>query len=452
MIITSENYKIIQCLETAKFSIKELAEILNVDNRKIYYSLKNIGEAIGNPKISVEELYEKILENSLAVKKNIRKYQILTPDERKLFLALSFFKDETINQNELSKILEVSRKTISGDIYKIKLELKKFNLEIKSYSSMGIKLEGTEKNKRDYFRCNFLKLLMESNYLPDKILVFYKEFREVVKKYEIDRLLEELLQKEEFSWRTMLFLDFKVMLFISFSRKKFGKQIITEEKNKFYLNLENFIENNTLKLWVETLEEYYEQKNREKLKQTKEFLNYVMEKSGFSLNISERLLMIISSRIRIIEFKNQMEISQFYIFNKNTSKDYMEIFCKLRKIFRDYFNGHIDSFDEVFLFQNIFRNIEKTKSTDIKRQEEILIVYNFFPLDMIKDICKELEEYFSRGTVKYISFNILEKYILNKKIKKVIIFENIDIPNGEYEVVRYHFPMTELEIENLKDS
>lgn len=452
MIITSENYKIIQCLETAKFSIKELAEILNVDNRKIYYSLKNIGEAIGNPKISVEELYEKILENSLAVKKNIRKYQILTPDERKLFLALSFFKDETINQNELSKILEVSRKTISGDIYKIKLELKKFNLEIKSYSSMGIKLEGTEKNKRDYFRCNFLKLLMESNYLPDKILVFYKEFREVVKKYEIDRLLEELLQKEEFSWRTMLFLDFKVMLFISFSRKKFGKQIITEEKNKFYLNLENFIENNTLKLWVETLEEYYEQKNREKLKQTKEFLNYVMEKSGFSLNISERLLMIISSRIRIIEFKNQMEISQFYIFNKNTSKDYMEIFCKLRKIFRDYFNGHIDSFDEVFLFQNIFRNIEKIKSTDIKRQEEILIVYNFFPLDMIKDICKELEEYFSRGTVKYISFNILEKYILNKKIKKVIIFENIDIPKGEYEVVRYHFPMTELEIENLKDS
>lgn len=451
MIITSENYKIIQCLETAKFSIKELAEILNVDNRKIYYSLKNIGEAIGNPKISVEELHEEIFKNPSIVRKIIRRYQILTPDERKLFLALSFFKNEVVNQNEISKVLEVSRKTISGDIDKMKIDLKKFNLEIKSYSSMGIKLEGTEKNKRTYFRCNFLKLLMEANYLPDKVLTFYHEFNEISKENKIDKVLEQLLEKKEFSWRTMLFLDFKVMLFIAISRKNFRKQIIKEEKNEFYLNLENFIENSTLKVWIETLEKYYEQKNKEKIERTKDFLNYVTIKLGYSLNISEKLRMIISSRIRIIEFKQQMGISQFYIFNKNSSKDYLKIFYKLKKIFRDYFNENIDSFDEVFLFQNIFKSIEKINLSESNEATEMVVVYNFFPLDMIQEIFKNLEKSLLYKSVRYISYNILEKFLLENKIKKIIIFEDIDIPKGDYRIVRYHFPMTELEIEDLKN-
>lgn len=461
MGITSETFKIIQCLEVASFSAKELAETLNSDIRKIKYTLSNIGKILGNNKLTTDELHTKISRDPEMIKKIIKNFQIFSPDERKLFIILSFLEDDFVNQNKIAEILNISRKTVTEDISEIKKDLKNYNLSIKSLSSIGLELIGSESDKRFFFYKNFFKLWLETNTIP-KILIDYRNyFDTIIKEYEFYETSEKILSSNDLTPTTFHLLDLEITFLISFLRRKFSAEI-SLESSKFYIqNIEKFLaqyefisvyeKNHILDFCMRLNEVYFENTLKAELKKTSEFLDFLSENSKYKFDLSKINLISISGRMEIIRFKKEMRINQLYVFNKNSSNDYQKLFYSFRKLFREYFENGLDSFDEVFLFQNLLKHIHEKEKKQDKKEGEILVVSNFFSFFMVKEICKDWESFFPRGTIQYISARALDKHLLNSNIRKIVIFEDIEIPEGNYDIQKFSFPVTALELENLKN-
>lgn len=462
MNITSENYKIIHCLEEASFSLKELAEILGSDARRIKYNLAAIGKLIGKEKITLDEIHNMVKEKPEELKTLVKSVQSLTADERRFFLILSFMESDIINQNRIAEILGVSRKTIAEDMMKLKENIEIYRLGIVSINSMGVQLVGAEEDKREFFRWNFHKLWMEGDHLPAQLLKFLDYHEELIREYDIKKAVKKILREKIDDIGAIVFFDLELLLSISLIREKFRNsmkkdeevpQVSLEIQKGFdqISTLTNYEKKQIIHFLTKLNMADYEKNYRSIIEETRKLLEFIKERSPYRYQISEEKIHLVSMRLEYMKFKQHLNVRQLYVFNKNFAKDYMELFNEHRKIFQEYFNGKIDSLDEIFIFQSIVKDIGEKKDEAREREGEIAVVYKYFPITFIKDICYKWERHLSKGRVKYISERNIEEYLLNNKVKTVVKFENIKIPEGKCDIKKYTFPMTELDLEVLKN-
>lgn len=163
MKIISDHFKILNCLTFNIYTIVELSNILSIPIFKIRRYISDIGYILKESEI--EDIHQILIKNPLIIE-NIKELQCFTPEERKLYLVLSFLKKDTINLNQLSEEISVTRRTLANDVKDLKQELQKFHLTLNSLNSFGISLSGCERNKRHLFYIYLFKIIYKLQFLP----------------------------------------------------------------------------------------------------------------------------------------------------------------------------------------------------------------------------------------------------------------------------------------------
>lgn len=162
-----------------KKSIKKLSNEFELSERTIRYEIKKIEEVFNykynlkdKPNIELKKgiLY---LNNIELVKKILSEtydLNLLSIEERELYILSKILYVRAINLSQLSKNLDVSRNTLKIYLKKIKNQLEKYNLKLETNSKIGLILIGNEENIR-LCALNFFRNLKNSkNYLFKNII------------------------------------------------------------------------------------------------------------------------------------------------------------------------------------------------------------------------------------------------------------------------------------------
>lgn len=145
--------------ENEYLNSQELADILNVSIRTIKSEITNLRKLLNKSDIEIisktgygytiniqnQKYFDKITKNIQGT--NIKKIQNFSKDSfnrinyiiRKLLV-----KDDYIKINQLAEELFVSRSTLENDIIEVRIQLKKYNIEIHSKPNYGLKLYSSE--------------------------------------------------------------------------------------------------------------------------------------------------------------------------------------------------------------------------------------------------------------------------------------------------------------------
>lgn len=148
MGIKKEHLKILECYEYDDYTVEELKRILNISEKKIreyirelyeYYNIKNLYEL--KLKIRIDKFWRKKIKDDLEIEK----------DDREKILLINFLVNDIVNLNQICHKLKVTRRTVTEDLKKIRIILKEYKLDYVSLNSKGIRLIGSEENKKAFF-------------------------------------------------------------------------------------------------------------------------------------------------------------------------------------------------------------------------------------------------------------------------------------------------------------
>ncbi|MGL5797236.1 MAG: hypothetical protein ACRCYT_03425, partial [Cetobacterium sp.] len=170
-----------------KFSYSDLEKILNIKRRSIDNNIKTINDFLES--YSIDGIQKKdsffFLESGSIDKiKEILKFAPLSVAERKEYLLLQLFFENTINLNNNTDKIRTTRRTLNYDLIDIKYYLNYKNLTIDSISGKGIFLDGDEALIRDLFSIHLSKYLINQS-------MNHQLFSELIEQYlDKNKILE----------------------------------------------------------------------------------------------------------------------------------------------------------------------------------------------------------------------------------------------------------------------
>lgn len=465
MNITSIHFKILSCLTINLYSTSELSEIVNISVFKVKRCLKELQYLLNVE--SILEMHKK-LKKSPNLLDDVKKIQSFTPKERECYLILSFLKSNTINLTSLTKVISVTRRTLANDIVNLKKELDFFNLKILISSHYGVVLEGTEKNKRKFFELYFIKMFLEQIYLPMAFQIFFFELKELKKKYNISKLIEEIYtiyQKGGISKHTYTLLHLEVLMYLSIIRKEFEDNSVRIKNTFSTTNIKDF--NKLEKLLqdikflsnyeIDSIKEFYLKRNiecyfetnRDEILNLKNFFEFLRKNLKMEIILDNDLIMKLTTTIVVMKFKRQFKIDEIYILNNKVAEDYFDKFKIVSNLTKTYYKN-IDSFDRTILSMTILNEINRRIEKKIARLNDIVIVYNFLSIQTIKDICKELGLNKIVINKKIISYRDLDYFLETNTIKGIILFENIKLDEKYNEITKVKFSLPLIKLDKFK--
>lgn len=469
MNITSEHLKIVHCLEEDSYSYRELEEILGVGKNKLRHDINTVGKILNFQTITPEKLHERLTADH-RIKELLRSHQSMTPDERRLYLALLFVENNMVNLSEVSRDLDITRRTASNDLCILKKELQPCNLQIESANATGITLTGENDDKEHFFFEVLMKVFIERDYLPLKFEEFFIRFDNFKERYRIEEMLVELIEVSNIvaNTFTIMALESRIYLYLAKGEKRsrgishpsdIENREILESVNRvldryavFSENEKDIIIDYCLKNNRRNIREYY----REEMDIVKKMLIYISENTEYKINMSQNNLISFTMRNLILKFKRKLGVREFYPINRSLEKEYEAIHKKLKKIFMEYL-GELDSFDEIALFMNVLKNshLEQKESRSLagreKGKEKIIVVYKYFSQYLILKVCEELEIALEKKIQDFVSIKLLDAYLRRHEVTTILTFEDIKIKNeNRYNLIKYRLPLTEANIANLK--
>jgi mannitol operon transcriptional antiterminator len=161
--LTSRQTNIIKTLieQPRPISIEGLSKQFNVSERTIRYDLKDIEywlnlkklNLIKKPNVGVWVDLNGKDRNSIKEELNIvEPYEyVLTIKERQdIIILLILLSDKPVSSQYIADELQISRNTVINDLKNVKLQLKKYNLELKSKARFGFYIFGEEFSIRKY--------------------------------------------------------------------------------------------------------------------------------------------------------------------------------------------------------------------------------------------------------------------------------------------------------------
>ena len=453
MSLTSFHFKIMHCLTVDSYTIDELANIFNVSQSNIRVCIKQIGELLGKKKIFG---IHNELNNNPNLKEDLKCLQKLTCDERKVFILLSFLRNELVNLSELSKKLKVTRRTISKDIVELKKILYDYNLNIEGFNSSGVKLVGLEEKKREIFELYLFKIYYEKKYLPEEFSEFFNYFKTLKIENNVDYSVQKILSMRKVLYQSFIILKMEILFIIAIIRQKYPvnySHIEISENLKELFKKAPFLSDYEIKC----IQEVYFQKdinnifenNPKEIEIVKNLIIYLNKNLPYKFKVSQDTLIHIAHIAIIMDYKKKFNIKEFYSFNKKTFSLYMEEFHQITFFLRKYFDS-IDSFDETSIATTLINSLHLEMEKKIENLNNIIIVYRFLQKPLLKNICKELGLEKIIKDTNYISVYEFDNYCKNNEINGIIIFEDIDIFNLNYKVISFNFPVSKMDYIKIK--
>lgn len=258
-------------------TISDLQKIMMVSNRTIRYDLDLIDDFLlfhklpklaRKPRVGVQ-----FKGTSMEIKKvvelieSINEYNyVLSSDERIKLIILEFIEDDNyVTIESISDKLMVSRSTINKDLKTTRQMLGKHNISLNPVYGQGLKLEGKERNIRNVLSEMWLEYVYRAVDLGEDKSRLKREsfkYRKLVSglKQKIDIPFVEncvnIMESElGIGYSDVAYANIVVNMCIAINRLKSGKRIVLSEQEKE--NLKDTKEFNTIKNFVEIIEDYF---------------------------------------------------------------------------------------------------------------------------------------------------------------------------------------------------
>src|SRR5699024_8852037 len=176
LYISGRERKIIERLLNAEepIPINQIATDLNVSERTIHRDLKNVETILLdhhlklNRKIGkgIDILGQQTDKQNMQFILNNVKYTDFTPEERRAIILLTLLEtNKPIKLFRLANDLKVTEATISNDLDHVESMLKKFHLSLERRQGYGVKIEGSEVDKRSAISYLFSKYVDEFSFI-----------------------------------------------------------------------------------------------------------------------------------------------------------------------------------------------------------------------------------------------------------------------------------------------
>lgn len=411
-----------------KFSYSDLEKILHIKKRSIDNNINIINDFLALNEIQgiqkVKDLF--FLDSSSINKiKEILQFAPLSVTERKDYLLLQLFFENTLNLNINTDIIQTTRRTLNYDLRDIKLYLESEGIKIESISGRGIFLKGNEAKIRELFAIYLSKYLINKN-------ITHKHFTDLISKYINEDLIEynknfvlrllnsisvTLVPEDFYKIVAVLLVNFTRENKITFEDEYFSPKKVTYHENYGktlnFLKIRglDYLKSYELDSIIETLFyldiKIYETPNES----TKLFMNKIKEFFNLELNNNLETKMRISNVLRVGDFKsryNFYENKEVYSFNK-TQK---ETFKKLKEIINSIFPNFYS--EDILHLAIILKKHQNNNILDRDKYKRVIIVDDTFDHMYAKLLSKYLKNFSYIEVVE-----IIESYELNSLLEDV---------------------------------
>lgn len=188
------------------------------------------------------------------------------------------------------------------------------------------------------------------------------------------------------------------------------------------------------------------QNNREEVLELRNFIDYLSKVLKMEIPLNDDLLMRLTIVLNMMKIKRLFNIVEIYIFNNQVAEDYFNKFKLVSNLVKKYYKN-IDSFDRTILSMTILNEINKDVERKIENLKNIVVVYNFLNIGLVKDICEEFKIEKLMENMKFVSYRELDYFIETNSVKGIVLFEDIKL-NKKYsniKQIKFNLPVTKLD-------
>ncbi|MHA5067753.1 HTH domain-containing protein (plasmid) [Cetobacterium somerae] len=426
---------------------------LNVYLKDLYSSIPDI-----NKTNKIDLMIKEIL-NCNDLFSILKKQQVISKNERVFFLTLKLLVKGSLNLETLSKKLDVSRRTVNGDLTDIKKDLENFQLIIESHTGKGVFLTGENINRKRALSCYIYKYLIEEQYLPP---IFIDYFHSLIHNSEIDTFLlkdiEKLLTLSNmdnfFCNRELLkafYISFKyfddlgnnynntfgnILKDFSIFNFYFSKLFSNDDLNSFYNILHHSLFKdidfneipyflNILKICTGSFPEeaiYFEDHLISWNAASKKILNrHLTSKEELAL---KKIILRVGFSSRQ---KHYIPVQEFLFFNLNIEKEIIHkcisLFTELKQY---YWNLSFNDIVSVFFIMNCIKEDKK----------EVVVVYKDVPRYIVENLKDRLEYKYNIFIKDFVTMPLFENFKKNNSVKTVGVFTELNFDTNDFEVIK----------------
>lgn len=218
-------------------NIANLAEKFEVSERTVRNDLNAINDILKNHKLDIMRLKkggqiirEDTFPNILGFidEKDFYAYKLSKEERKKIASALLISSAGFITLSDIADYMAVSRATVIHDLEEIKNYIKSGNLEVRSHPNKGLRIEGTESDKRIFL----VRLFNYNPEMADEDVVR----KQVAVQEETREVLNKILQEQEHVHESFLtdssFQKIGIYLGIMVSRIRQGEYIEVRERKQ----------------------------------------------------------------------------------------------------------------------------------------------------------------------------------------------------------------------------
>ena len=453
----STHFKIIRCLQQDDYSLVELSMILKISESKLRKYLNELEDFFQCK--GIDKLSKKTMKLPDKIEK-LRAKQSFTTSERLLYIVLNFLGSNTINLTLLSYEIDVTRRTIANDLVNLKEYLQEYNLTLESSNSKGVVLKGQECDKKFLFKVNLFKVIEERNYLPKVFEKFYGNFEITIAQYGITNYAQKILRQLDLPYTVDGLLNIELIYYISAIRQLYfleSKDDIFTKNTNYHPTIEETLDEisfftkydkNSIILYCNMRSFDYILENESQMIGTmRELLDIFNKKFNCSFELNKEIIIQLYNILKYRELKLKSHVKDFYLYNKNITNNYRHILEKIGSFITEYFE-EIDNTDAMYLSIVFIELFYQKIDEDLKKIKGIVIVYKFFNLLFLKKLGILLG---LDSNVRYLYYNIFKNPEELQKFTHIIVFEDIEIPKGNYKIMKFFLPVTQLDKLRLKD-
>lgn len=448
MFLKSKSLHILNLfLSLKKYSILELENILKLKRRSILTNINIVNRFLQDKGLNGIRKEGGILyldEKEVVKIKKLEMDICIDFNERKDYIILNLLLSNKIILNNISKELDITRRTLNHDIKKIKDYLKIYKLNLTSLPSKGIFLVGNESDIRELLSNYLIKFMIQKNEHHKLLINLIDKIFSKQEMIFVERIVLNLIKKINIEFPIEFFYKIVSVILIHRHREELfigdDKTYVTSNKlikDKNYEEVIKFLKSEELKILnlyeldsiAEVILFLLEDKNLNTIDDsTRVFLKMLEIKLNKDIPVNKMFLTKLSTIIKIAKFKVE--------FNFIKTKDV----CKLSKNYLEYFSyveyiikriiPEVQTEDIIYLTIFLKNELDNLRLNDDK-YKKIIIIDNSFN-NIYGDIClKYLERNYYVNVLNIIkSYNIKDILKLDLKIDLFLsldFLENIDL-------------------------
>ncbi|MCQ8212187.1 helix-turn-helix domain-containing protein [Cetobacterium somerae] len=411
-----------------KFSYSDLEKILHIKKRSIDNNINIINDFLTINKIQgIQKIKDFFFLNSCSINKikDILQFAPLSVTERKDYLLLQLFFENTLNLNINTDIVQTTRRTLNYDLRDIKSYLESEGIKIESISGRGIFLRGNEAKIRELFAIYLSKYLINKN-------INHKHFTDLISKYIHEDLIEynknfvlRLLNSISVTLVPEDFYKIVAILLVNSTRENkidFEEEYFSPKKVTYHENYEktlkflkmrglDYLKSYELDSVIETL--FYLDIKRYEVPDdyTKIFMEKIKENFNIDFNNNLETKMRVSNVLRVGYFKskyNFYENKEVYSFNKLQKETFKALKEIIHSIFPKFY------LEDILHLAIILKKHQNNNILDRDKYKRVAIVDDTFDHMYAKLLLKYLKNFSYIEVVE-----IIESYEINSLLEDV---------------------------------